>query len=180
MRVSKFLALVLRHDPGRIGIELNPSGWAGIDELLVACDAHGFPVTREELEEVVANNPKQRFVIDPTGNRIRANQGHSIDVDLDLMPVRPPAVLYHGTAGGNLPAIMAEGLRSMRRQHVHLCGDETTASNVGRRHGSPVVLVVDAERMHREGHNFFVSANGVWLTDDVPPRYLRLLGPGSA
>jgi putative RNA 2'-phosphotransferase len=175
VRVSKFLALVLRHDPGRIGIELDPSGWAGIDELLAASGASGFPITREELEEVVAHNPKRRFAIDPAGNRIRANQGHSIEVDLGLVPTQPPEVLYHGTARRNLPAIVNDGLRPMRRRHVHLCADEATAVNVGRRHGRPAVLIVDARRMHREGRVFFLSANGVWLTDHVPPGYLRVL-----
>ena len=109
VRVSKFLALVLRHDPGRIGLELDASGWAGIDELLTASDAYGLPITREELQDVVERNPKQRFVIDAATNRIRANQGHSIEVDLGLVPVLPPTVLYHGTARKTLPGILADG-----------------------------------------------------------------------
>jgi len=180
VRVSKFLALVLRHDPGRIGIELDASGWAGIDELLTASDANGLPMTREELEDVVARNPKQRFVIDAATNRIRANQGHSIEVDLGLMPVAPPAVLYHGTARQTLPRVLADGLQPMGRRHVHLSADEATALNVGRRHGSPVVLVVESQEMHRDGHHFFLSANGLWLTDGVPPTYLHLLRPDNA
>ncbi len=170
---------MLRHEPGRIGIALDPSGWAEIDELLAACDASGFPITREELEEVVAHNPKRRFAVDPAGNRIRANQGHSLEVDLGLMPAQPPAVLYYGTARSHVPAIMADGLRPMRRRHVHLCADEATAVTVGRRHGSPVTFGVDAQRMHREGRIFYLSANGVWLTDHVPPICLRLLDAGS-
>jgi putative RNA 2'-phosphotransferase len=175
VRVSKFLALVLRHDPGRIGIELDPSGWAGIEELLAAGDAHGLPITRDELEAVVRENPKQRFTIDALGDRIRANQGHSMDVDLGLAPVPPPEVLYHGTAWGTLRAILAEGLRSMGRQHVHLSGDAATAVNVARRHGTPIVLVVESRRMHQAGHEFFLSANGVWLTDHVPSAFVRAL-----
>ena len=176
VRVSKFLSLVLRHDPGRIGLELDAEGWAPIDSLLAASAEHGMPISLEELEEVVAQNPKQRFAIDDSTGRIRANQGHSIDIDLGLVPAQPPDELYHGTARRTLPAILAEGLRPMTRQYVHLSIDESTAFEVGRRHGAPVVLAVDSQRMASEGHVFLVSQNGVWLTKAVPPTAIRLLG----
>ncbi|MEU0602998.1 RNA 2'-phosphotransferase [Streptomyces sp. NPDC006393] len=171
VKVSKYLSKHLRHQPGRIGLTLDESGWVGIDALIAAAAAHGFPFTREELDQVVANNDKQRFAIE--GDRIRASQGHSIDVDLGLPPATPPSCLYHGTVARNLEAIRAEGLRPMNRHDVHLSPDRETATRVGARSGRPVVLAVDASAMHRDGHVFHVSANGVWLTKAVPPRYLR-------
>lgn len=172
MRVSRFLALVLRHDPGRIGLELDGGGWADVDALLAAAPRHGLVLDREELEAVVADNPKHRFTLDRERNRIRANQGHSLDVDLGLEPVEPPPVLFHGTSRAVLPAILAEGLRPMSRRHVHLSADVDTALAVGRRHGPPVVLTVDAAAMARAGHPFWRSVNGVWLTDRVPSEFL--------
>ncbi|WP_030168649.1 RNA 2'-phosphotransferase [Streptomyces sp. NRRL S-813] len=171
VKVSKYLSKHLRHQPGRIGLTLDESGWVGIDTLIAAAAAHGFPFTREELDQVVATNDKQRFAIE--GDRIRASQGHSIDVDLGLPPATPPASLYHGTVARNLETIRAEGLRPMNRHDVHLSPDRETATRVGARRGRPVVLAVDASAMHRDGHVFHVSANGVWLTKAVPPRYLR-------
>ena len=135
-------------------------------------------ITREELEVIVTTSDKQRFAFDESGARIRANQGHSVDIDLQLTPTVPLAVLFHGTGEGTVPAILREGLRKMRRHHVHLSPDVATATRVGTRHGRPVVLAVDAAAMCRAGHEFFVSANGVWLTDAVPPEFLRPLeGP---
>ncbi|MEU9356544.1 RNA 2'-phosphotransferase [Streptomyces sp. NPDC051784] len=174
VKVSKYLSKHLRHEPGRIGLELDPAGWVAVDELLRACARHGFAITRQELDHVVAVNDKRRFTV--TGERIRANQGHSVEVDLGLPPAEPPAYLYHGTVGGSLAAIRSEGLRPMNRHHVHLSPDRETAVRVGARRGKPVVLTVDAGAMHRAGHVFHVSANGVWLTDAVPPAFLRLSG----
>ncbi|MFF0789861.1 RNA 2'-phosphotransferase [Streptomyces spiralis] len=171
VKVSKYLSKHLRHQPGRIGLTLDESGWVGIDVLIAAAAAHGFPFTREELDQVVATNDKQRFAIE--GGRIRASHGHSIDVDLGLPPATPPPYLYHGTVARNLEAIRTEGLRPMNRHDVHLSPDRETATRVGARRGRPVVLAVDASAMHRDGHVFHVSANGVWLTKAVPPRYLR-------
>ena len=173
VKVSKYLAKHLRHQPERIGLTLQPGGWVPVAELLKACAAHGFALSRAELDEVVATNDKQRFAIDGSADRIRANQGHSVDVDLGLPPAPPPATLYHGTAFGTVDAILREGLHPMRRQHVHLSGDVETATRVGARHGRPVVLVVDAARLHADGHVFYRADNGVWLTDAVPARYLR-------
>lgn len=174
MKVSKYLSKHLRHQPERIGLVLDPNGWVEIDALLRATGDHRFPITRAELDHVVAVNDKRRFTIE--GDRIRANQGHSVEVDLDLPPAEPPAYLYHGTVTGSLDAIRAEGLRPMNRHHVHLSPDRETATRVGARRGRPVVLPVDAGVMHRDGHVFRVSANGVWLADSVPPHYLRFSG----
>ncbi|MFE9169307.1 RNA 2'-phosphotransferase [Streptomyces kebangsaanensis] len=171
VKVSKYLSRHLRHQPGRIGLTLDEGGWVEIDTLLVAAAAHGFRISREELDHVVATNDKRRFAIE--GTRIRASQGHSIEVDLALPTATPPPYLYHGTVARNLPAIRIEGLRPMNRHDVHLSPDRETATRVGARRGRPVVLAVDAAAMHRDGHVFHVSANGVWLTKTVPPRYLR-------
>ncbi|MFG2955521.1 RNA 2'-phosphotransferase [Streptomyces sp. NPDC048291] len=175
VKVSKYLSKHLRHQPERIGLSLDEAGWVEIDALLAAVAAHGFPVSREELDHVVAANDKQRFAIE--GTRIRASQGHSIDVDLGLPPATPPPYLYHGTVARNLEAIRDEGLRPMNRHDVHLSADRETATRVGVRRGRPVVLSVDAGTMHRDGHVFHISANGVWLTRTVPPKYLRFPDP---
>ncbi|MFC0682701.1 RNA 2'-phosphotransferase [Lysobacter korlensis] len=169
---SKFLSLVLRHEPGRIGLELDSAGWADLDDLVRLANAHGRGLTRALVEEIVATNDKRRFAIDPSGTRIRANQGHSVAVDLGLVPAEPPEVLFHGTATRFLPLIRATGLSPRSRQHVHLSANRATALAVGRRHGTPAVLVVHAADMHRDGHAFFCSANGVWLTGVVLPLYL--------
>ncbi|RKT05761.1 putative RNA 2'-phosphotransferase [Streptomyces sp. 3211.6] len=171
VKVSKYVSKHLRHQPERIGLTLDPQGWVEIDDLLRAAAAHRFPVSRAELDHVVATNDKQRFTID--GTRIRANQGHTVAVDLDLPEAEPPAYLYHGTVAAALDSIRAEGLRPMARHHVHLSPDRETAARVGARRGRPVVLPVDAAAMYAAGHVFRVSANGVWLADAVPPEFLR-------
>lgn len=182
VKVSKYLSKHLRHQPERIGLALDANGWVPVEELLSAAAAHGTRITREELEHVVAVNDKKRFTIErgPEGHRIRANQGHTVEVDLALEPAEPPAYLYHGTVARFLDAIRAEGLRPMARHHVHLSPDRDTATRVGARRGRPVVLSVDAGAMHRAGHTFLVSENGVWLTDAVPPEFLRLPGAASS
>lgn len=172
---SKFLSLVLRHRPQMLGLTLAPDGWVAVDALLEASARHGRPITREQLEEVVARNDKQRFSFDEMGTRIRANQGHSVLVDLGLEPMEPPATLYHGTGATAVAAIEREGLRKMRRRHVHLSADVATALKVGQRHGQPVVFTVNAAAMWRDDIPFYRSANGVWLVDAVPPRYLTRL-----
>ncbi|MFD5029742.1 RNA 2'-phosphotransferase [Streptomyces sp. NPDC058405] len=174
VKVSKYLSKHLRHQPERIGIALDANGWVAVDELIRAAAEHGFRISRAELDHVVAVNDKRRFTVQ--GDRIRANQGHTVEVDLGLAPAEPPAYLYHGTVAGNLDAIRAEGLRPMLRHHVHLSPDRETATRVGARRGRPVVLSVDAGAMHRGGLVFHVSANGVWLTDSVPPEFLRFPG----
>jgi putative RNA 2'-phosphotransferase len=171
VRISKYLAKHLRHEPERIGIELDEQGWVEVDVLLRAAAAHGFAIDPAELHRVVEGNDKQRYAIED--GRIRANQGHSVEVDLDLPVSVPPAYLYHGTVSRSLDAIRAEGLRPMNRHHVHLSPDRETATRVGARRGKPVVLSVDAAAMQEAGHEFRVSANGVWLVDRVPPPFLR-------
>ncbi|MEU8861058.1 RNA 2'-phosphotransferase [Streptomyces umbrinus] len=175
VKVSKYLSKHLRHQPERIGLTLDEGGWVEIETLMAAAEAHGFRFTRDELDHVVANNDKRRFAIE--GSRIRASQGHSVEVDLGLAAATPPAHLYHGTVDRSLDAIRAEGLRPMNRHDVHLSPDRETATRVGARRGRPVVLSVDAAAMHRDGHEFRVSANGVWLTAAVPARYLRIPDP---
>ncbi|KAB1986581.1 RNA 2'-phosphotransferase [Streptomyces triticiradicis] len=175
VKVSKYLSKHLRHRPERIGLTLDEGGWVEIDALISAAGAHGFRFTRDELNHVVANNDKRRFAVE--GTRIRASQGHSVEIDLGLPPATPPAYLYHGTVAASLDPIRAEGLRPMNRHDVHLSADRETATRVGARRGRPVVLAVDAAAMHRDGHVFQVSANGVWLTKAVPPRYLRFPQP---
>ncbi|HEY9372643.1 RNA 2'-phosphotransferase [Streptomyces sp.] len=174
VKVSKYLSKHLRHQPERIGLVLDAQGWTEIDALLRAAAAHGFPITRAELDHAVAANDKKRFAVE--GSRIRASQGHTVEVDLGLPVAEPPAYLYHGTVARFLDAIRAEGLRPMARHHVHLSADRETATRVGARRGRPVVLSVDAGAMHRAGHVFHLSANGVWLTDSVPPEFLRFPG----
>ncbi|GGW67307.1 RNA 2'-phosphotransferase [Streptomyces galilaeus] len=175
VKVSKYLSKHLRHQPERIGLTPDEAGWVEIETLITAAAAHGFPFTRDELDHVVAANDKKRFAVE--GTRIRASQGHSIDVDLGLPEAPPPPYLYHGTVARHLDAIRDEGLRPMNRHDVHLSADRETATRVGARRGRPVVLSVDAGAMHRDGHVFHVSANGVWLTKAVPPRYLRFPEP---
>ncbi|MGW7263107.1 RNA 2'-phosphotransferase [Streptomyces sp. NPDC054842] len=175
VKVSKYLSKHLRHQPERIGLTLGEGGWVEIEALIAAAAAHGFPFSRAELDHVVATNDKRRFAVE--GTRIRASQGHSVEVDLGLPTATPPAYLYHGTVTRSLDAIRAEGLRPMNRHDVHLSADRETATRVGARRGRPVVLSVDAAAMHRDGHVFHVSENGVWLTTAVPPRYLRFPAP---
>lgn len=175
---SKFLSLVLRHKPSTIGLELDPAGWAGVDELLVKATAAGHTLSRTLLEELVASSDKKRFAFSEDGLRIRANQGHSVDVELGLQPVVPPAKLYHGTASRFLDAILAEGLSKRQRHHVHLSESRETAVAVGRRYGQPVLLVIDAHRMAADGFTFFRSENNVWLTDHVPSVYLSVVEAG--
>ncbi len=171
VRTSKFLSLVLRHEPEKIGLALDPQGWVAIDELLAKAAGH-LPLTAELLHEVVRTSDKQRFAISGDGTRIRANQGHSVPVELGLAAQVPPEQLYHGTATRFLDSIRRQGLLRGERHHVHLSADTDTAVKVGVRHGQPVVLVVQAGDMHRAGHAFFRSDNGVWLVEHVPPSFL--------
>lgn len=168
---SKFLSLVLRHQPDAIGLSLDAEGWADIDALIRLAEERK-PLTRALIEAVVENNNKQRFAISDDGQRIRARQGHSIDVDLGFAPVTPPAHLYHGTATRFVESIRREGLVKRSRQHVHLSADADTATNVGARHGTPAILVVHAAEMVAAGHAFYRSENGVWLTDAVPADFI--------
>jgi putative RNA 2'-phosphotransferase len=172
--ISKFLSLVLRHEPHRIGITLNAAGWTPVDELLCKARAAGQPLSREVLNEVVASSDKQRFAFSNDGLRIRANQGHSIEVELGLPVMTPPDVLFHGTASRFMDSIFRTGLEKRARHHVHLTEDGQIAVSVGRRYGVPVVLRIDAQAMAVEGHAFRCSANGVWLTDNVPAKFIQV------
>lgn len=174
-RASKFLSLVLRHQPEAARISLDENGWADIDALLAGAQGANVGLTRELLERVVATNPKQRFAIDDAGTRIRAVQVHSVDIDLAYAAARPPATLFHGTHAKVLDVLLVEGLKPMRRRHVHLSADVETARTVGARHGRPVVLAVDAGAMHVDGAPFWRASNGVWLCEAVPPARLTLV-----
>lgn len=177
LRISKFLSYVLRHAPGDIGLLLDENGWADVATLLECAARHGTRITRDQLDHVVASNDKKRFAFDETKTRIRASQGHSVEVDLGLVPRTPPDILYHGTADRSVPAILATGLQKQSRQHVHLSLTFEQAAVVGRRHGKPVVLKVDARAMHAAGLPLYLADNGVWLADEVPPAYLSVI-PG--
>ncbi len=172
VKVSKFLSLVLRHQPEKIGLRLDDAGWTEVNELIEACRAHGVALTIEELRYVVANNDKKRFSFSDDGLSIRASQGHSIEVAVGYEPATPPDVLYHGTAERFLDSIREQGLVKGKRHHVHLSADVGTATKVGRRHGKPVVIEVKAGLMQQDGFVFYFSANGVWLTERVPAPYL--------
>ena len=172
-RVSKFLSLVLRHEPQRIGITLDESGWTSVDALLEGLNRHGLAITFPDLQHVVTTNPKRRFAFSEDGKMLRANQGHSIEVDLGFTPQQPPHVLYHGTAEKNIASILESGLQKRQRHHVHLSAEEETAMAVGRRYGKPVVLEINTAEMYKAGHVFFLSENGVWLVDEVPPVYIN-------
>ncbi len=173
VRISKFLSQILRHRPEKIALQLDEQGWANVDELMEKSCAKGEFFDRAQLQIVVDTNNKKRFAFSEDGLRIRASQGHSIDIDLGLKPQKPPEILWHGTAEKSLDSIRKEGLRPMRRQHVHLSKDRQNAENVGGRHGKAVVLTVRTGEMSRQKHKFYLSENGVWLTDLVPVEFLE-------
>lgn len=170
--ISKFLSLILRHDPAKIGIELDENGWANVKELIEKCKKHRYHFSMEELIEIVETNDKKRYSFNEKRNKIRANQGHSIDIDLALSPVEPPEFLYHGTATRFLSSIMKEGIVKGSRQHVHLSQDKETATKVGSRHGKVAVLTIMTGKMYEDEILFYQSDNGVWLTDYVDIKYI--------
>lgn len=172
VQLSKFLSLVLRHKAEEIGIQLDAAGWVPVSELLEALTRHGRGTSRERLHEIVRSSDKQRFALSEDGTRIRANQGHSIEVELGHAPAVPPETLYHGTAEKSIESIRREGLHKRARHHVHLSPTREIAAAVGSRHGKLVLLEVRSGAMHRDGHAFFRTPNNVWLTDHVPPEYL--------
>ena len=171
-KVSKFISLILRHKPEEIGIQLDEHGWADVRKLIkgVAEKYPGFNL--DILEEIVNTDEKQRYSFNGDRTLIRANQGHSIPVDVELEEVEPPEYLYHGTAWKYIPSIMQCGLIPKSRLYVHLSGDIETATNVGKRHGAGMVLYVRSGDMHRDGFTFYRSINGVWLVKNVPVEYL--------
>jgi len=171
---SKLLSFVLRHDPGSFGLTLARDGWVEVDDLLRALAAHERPLTRAELEQIVRESDKQRFALSADGARIRANQGHSVDVELGYEPAPPPPLLFHGTVEKFLAAILREGLKRGERHHVHLSATPELALSVGARRGRPRLLEIDAAGMALAGHEFFCTPNGVWLTSHVPANFLHL------
>jgi putative RNA 2'-phosphotransferase len=173
VKISKFLSLVLRHQPEAVGVTLDAAGWVEVSTLLEGCRRAGRAITPEQLDEVVSTNDKKRFEFSPDGLQIRASQGHSVEVELGYEPATPPDTLYHGTAARNIESIRRQGLLKGQRHHVHLSADPDTAMKVGQRYGKPIVLQISSGRMHAEGIQFFVSTNGVWLTEHVPPQYLE-------
>jgi len=177
IHLSKFLSRVLRHRPGSIGITLDKEGWTDVEELITKSNQFGKAIDLETLEYIVENNDKKRFALSPDKKRIRASQGHSVNIDLGYKPQTPPPVLYHGTGSKFVASILQSGLRKKKRHHVHLSPDEETARKVGGRHGPPVIFEVQAMQMQEDGHEFFISDNGVWLTDQVPPQYLSQIEP---
>jgi len=170
---SKFLSLVLRHQPDRIGIELDEAGWVDVEVLMTALNRHNKGMSRSTLDEVVRTNDKQRFSFNENGTRIRANQGHSVAIELGYEPATPPEILFHGTPQQFVDAIAEQGLKKMNRHHVHLHIDVETSTAVGQRRGKPVLLKVRALDMYQAGHEFFVTPNDVWLTDHVPAEYIE-------
>jgi len=172
-KISKFLSLVLRHEPEKIGLKLDAEGWTSVSDLLCRLTVEGRSITLEELQTVVVMNDKQRFSFSDDRTLIRANQGHSVQVRLGYEPLSPPALLYHGTAERFLASIARQGLLKGQRHHVHLSEDTKVASEVGARYGRPVVLIVASEMMNQNGHAFFRSENGVWLTEHVPVGYIQ-------
>ncbi len=170
--LGRFLSLVLRHKPEAAFLRLDEHGWADVDRLLAGCAQAGHPLNREDLERIVRENDKQRYRFDETGKRIRANQGHSVPVKLELREAVPPDRLYHGTASRFLESIRRQGITRQSRQQVHLSADLETAWKVGERHGTPLILPVNAAAMARDGRKFWLSDNGVWLCEEVPWRYV--------
>ncbi len=172
VRTSKFLSLILRHEPERVGLTLDVAGWVGVSELLEAVNRHGTPLNLDQLRHVVATSEKKRFEFSDDGERIRASQGHSVEVDLQYAPQVPPEILYHGTATRFLDSVHQQGLQKMSRHHVHLSAETRITVEVGARHGKPALLTIRAGEMHRAGFVFFCSTNGVWLVDRVPPQFI--------
>jgi len=173
VRTSKFLSLILRHEPERVGLSLGEGGWVGVDELLKSVNSHGGTLTLDQLKHIVATSDKKRFAFSEDGLRIRASQGHSIEVDLQYPPQPPPETLYHGTAVRFLDSIRQNGLQKMERHDVHLSAETKVTVQVGGRHGKPALLTIRAGDMHRAGFVFRCSANCVWLVDHVPPQFIE-------
>jgi putative RNA 2'-phosphotransferase len=172
-RLSKYISLVLRHKPEAIGLQLDKNGWADTAALVEKMNGKGMQITPLLLDYVVETNTKKRFTFNADKTKIRANQGHSVNIDLQLAPVKPPLVLYHGTSDRSIASILKTGLEKRGRQHTHLSSDVETALNVGKRHGRPVVLIVHAAEMYEDGFEFYLSDNGVWLTEHIPVKYLE-------
>lgn len=171
--ISKFLSLVLRHQPETIGIQLDQNGWADIDELIEKANNFGTKFDRPTLNHIIETNSKKRFAFNETLDKIRASQGHSIEIELGYTNQQPPEILFHGTSEKFVQSILATGLDKRNRQHTHLSADIETAIKVGQRHGKPFVFKVLVGQMYQDNFVFYISENGVWLTDNVPTKYLK-------
>jgi len=172
--ISKFLSLVLRHKPETIGIQLDQNGWVDVNELIDKSNKYGIQFDRETLNHIVATNSKKRFALNDKLDKIRASQGHSVEIELGYKNQKPPETLFHGTSEKSVQSILNKGLENRNRQHVHLSSDIETAIKVGQRHGKPVVFEILAEKMYNDKIEFYISENGVWLTNYVPTKYLKL------
>ncbi|MCW3124678.1 MAG: 2-phosphotransferase [Bacteroidetes bacterium] len=170
---SKFLSLVLRHQPTLIGLAMDSEGWVDVSELITKMNDNGHTIDVQKLETIIMTSDKQRFAYNDDKTKIRANQGHSVNVDLQFEAVTPDELLYHGTVSEFIESIRAGGLKKMSRTHVHLSRDRATAMTVGGRRGKPVILIVRAGEMHKDGYKFYLSENQVWLTEEVPARYIE-------
>ena len=175
IQLGKFISLILRHKPETIGINLDEHGWANVQDLINGINNSGRTITFEQLDEIVQTNDKKRYSFNEDKTLIRANQGHSINVDVELKEAIPPKVLYHGTGEKYLDAILKDGIKHKNRLNVHLSKDIETAIKVGKRHGNPIVLKIDTEAMLNDGFKFYLSENGVWLTSDIGPKYFKIL-----
>lgn len=171
--ISKFLSLVLRHKPETISIQLDQNGWTDVNELIEKANNYGVKFDKETLKHIVATNSKKRFAFNNTLDKIRASQGHSVDIELGYSNQKPPTILFHGTADKFVQSILDTGLEKRNRQHVHLSSDLETALKVGQRHGKPFIFKVLAEQMYNDNFQFYISDNDVWLTDNVPTKYLK-------
>lgn len=174
IKISRYISLLLRHKPELAGITLDMHGWADVNEIITAvCNHYQQPFSMIELEAIVANDNKCRYTFNEEKTLIRANQGHSVDVDVELKKAVPPDILWHGTADKFVKSIDEQGLAPQNRLYVHLSSDVETALSVGKRHGVPVIYMVDCASMLADGHEFFISRNKVWLTKSVPAKYLN-------
>lgn len=171
--ISKFLSLVLRHQPETISIQLDQNGWTDVNELIEKATNYGVKFDKDILKHIVATNSKKRFAFNDTLDKIRASQGHSVDIELGYSNQKPPTILFHGTADKFVQSILDTELEKRNRQHVHLSSDLETALKVGQRHGKPFIFKVLAEQMYNDNFQFYISENGVWLTDNVPTKYLK-------
>lgn len=169
-KISKFISLILRHKPEVIGVTLDNNGWCNTEELLNGCR-----ITIDELINIVENDSKTRYAFNEDKSKIRANQGHSINVDLNLKSIKPPDVLYHGTSTKYINKILLEGIKKITRKHVHLSDNLETAKSVGERHGNPVILSIDSKSMYNDGYKFYLSENKVWLCDYISTKYIKII-----
>ena len=172
-KISKFLSLILRHSPEKIGLELDSAGWTNVDDLLTKMNSNGQSINFDILQFIVETNKKKRFGFNSDKTQIRANQGHSIKIEHGFKSIIPPEILYHGTGEKSIESILKTGIEKRNRHHVHLSADKETALKVGQRHGKPVILEVQSLEMKENGYEFYLSENNVWLTDFVPTKFIK-------